>query len=210
MGDQKELLTFILASASPTRQRLLANAGIAFDVDPAEIDERAAEKPLADAGATADDLALALAMVKAAEVSARHPGTYVLGADQILEMDGKRLNKPADIDAARRQLLAMSGRSHRLITAAAVARDGEQVWSHVESVIMTMRQLTPAEVGRYLAVVGEKALSSVGAYQIEGRGIQLFEKIDGDFFAVLGLPLLPFLAFLRSVGTSDTGNGDAR
>lgn len=210
MGDQEELLTFILASASPTRQRLLANAGIAFDVDPAEIDERAAEKPLADAGATADDLALALAMVKAAEVSARHPGTYVLGADQILEMDGKRLNKPADIDAARRQLLAMSGRSHRLITAAAVARDGEQVWSHVESVIMTMRQLTPAEVGRYLAVVGEKALSSVGAYQIEGRGIQLFEKIDGDFFAVLGLPLLPFLTFLRSVGTSDRGNGDAR
>ncbi len=203
-------LTFILASASPTRRRVLENAGLIFQVDPAEIDERAAEKPLADAGAGADDLALALAMVKAAEVSERHPGQYVLGADQILDMDGERLNKPADMDAARRQLLAMSGRSHRLITAAAVARDGEQIWSHVDTVTMTMRDLTPAEVGRYLAAVGEPALSSVGAYQIEGRGIQLFEKIDGDFFTVLGLPILPFLAFLRSVDTPERGNGDAR
>lgn len=203
-------MTFILASASPARQRLLANAGLEFDVDPAAIDERAAEKPLADAGAGPDDLALALAMVKAARVSLRHPDRYILGADQILDLDGQRLNKPADMDAARRQLLALSGRSHRLVTAAAVVRNGDQVWSQVESVTMTMRKLAPVEVGRYLASVGKTALTSVGAYQVEGRGIQLFDRIDGDFFAILGLPLLPFLAFLRTVAPLATGNGDGR
>jgi septum formation protein len=191
---------FVLASASGARRKLLENAGLSFEVEPAGIDERAAEKPLVDAGTAPDDLALALAMVKADHVSRHRSGTLVVGADQTLDLDGERFNKPADMDAARRQLLALRGRTHRLHSALAVCRDGETQWSHVESVSLTMRDLTPAEVGHYLAEAGDAALSSVGAYQIEGLGIQLFERIDGDFFAVLGFPMLPFLAFLRSAG----------
>ena len=196
---------FILASASPTRRTLLDNAGLVFEVDPADIDERAAEKPLLDAGTAPDDLAIALAMIKADDVSRRHAGMMVVGADQTLELDGERFNKPQDMEAARRQLLAMRGRTHRLHAALAVARDGESLWSHVETVSLTMRDLSPPEIGHYLADVGEAALSSVGAYQIEGRGIQLFDRIDGDFFAILGFPLLPFLTFLRA---SETATGD--
>ncbi len=169
---------FILASASPARRMVLKNAGLQFETDPADIDERAAEQPLADAGTSPEDLALALAMVKADTVSHRHPGTLTVGADQILDLDGKRLNKP-------------------------VARDGESLWSHMETVSLTMRDLTPAEIGQYLASVGDIALSSVGAYQIEGPGIQLFDRIDGDYFAILGFPLLPFLTWMRQ-------NGEAR
>ena len=195
---------FILASASPVRRILLDNAGLSFETDPADIDERAAEKPLTEAGAAPDDLAVALAMVKADHVSRRHPGMMVVGADQTLDLDGERFNKPPDMEAARRQLLAMRGRTHRLHAALAVARDGENLWSHVETVSLTMRDLSPPEIGQYLAAVGETALSSVGAYQIEGRGIQLFDRIEGDFFAILGFPLLPFLAFLR--GETSTGD----
>lgn len=191
---------FILASASPARRMVLSNAGLQFETDPADIDERAAEQPLAEAGTSPEDLALALAMVKADIVSHRHPGTLTVGADQILDLDGKRLNKPADMEAARRQLLAMRGRTHRLHAAIAVARDGESLWNHVETVSLTMRDLTPAEIGQYLASVGDIALSSVGAYQIEGPGIQLFDRIDGDYFAILGFPLLPFLTWMRQNG----------
>lgn len=192
------LPSFILASGSSTRRTLLENAGLDFRVDPADIDERSAEKPLADAGTAPDDIAAALAMVKAEQVSHRHPGRLVVGADQTLELDGERLDKPADMEAARRQLLAMRGRTHRLHAGLAVARDGDILWSHVETAALTMRDLEPAEIGRYLAEVGDRALASVGAYQIEGPGIRLFEKIDGDFFAILGFPMLPFLDFLRS------------
>ena len=118
----------------------------------------------------------------------------------MLDLDGERLTKPADMEAARRQLLKLSGRTHLLHSAVACARGGEIVWQHVETAALTMRKLTPAFIGRYLAAVGEEALTSVGGYQLEGRGIQLFEKVDGDFFAILGLPLLPLLAFLRSEG----------
>jgi septum formation protein len=193
---------FILASASRTRRKLLENAGLSFQVDPADIDERAAEEPLVAAGTPPEDLAAALAMIKADEVSRRHAGMFVVGADQTLELDGERFNKPMDMEIARRQLLAMRGRTHRLHSALAVARDGEFLWSHAETVNLTMRDLTPAEIGHYLAAVGEIALESVGAYQIEGRGIQLFERIDGDFFAVLGFPILPFLAWGRQAGNA--------
>jgi septum formation protein len=190
---------FILASASSARRALLENAGLEFRVDPADIDERSAEKPLADAGTAPDDIAAALAMVKAEQVSRRHPGRLVVGADQTLELDGERLNKPADMEAARRQLLAMRGRAHSLHAGLAVARDGDILWSHVETASLTMREMEPAEIGQYLAEVGDQALTSVGAYQIEGRGIRLFRKIEGDFFAILGFPILPFLDFLRSL-----------
>jgi septum formation protein len=193
-------MRLVLASASAARRSILKNAGLTFDVAPADIDERAAERPFLDAGAPPDDLALALAMIKAAAVSERDPEALVIGADQVLSLDGERFTKPADMDAARRQLLRLSGQTHQLHSAVTCAREGEVVWSHTESAHLTMRKLEPGYVGRYLAAVGPDALNSVGAYQIEGRGIQLFEKIDGDFFSILGLPLVPLLTFLRGEG----------
>lgn len=193
-------MSLILASGSRTRRDLLANAGVAFDVVPSTLDERAAEQPLLEAGMLPEDLALALAMAKSSEVSERHPTALVIGADQVLDLDGERLTKPADMEAARRQLLRLSGRTHQLHSAMAAARGGDIVWQHVETARLTMRELEPGCVGRYLAAVGPAALASVGAYQIEGRGIQLFEAIHGDHSTILGLPLLPLLAFLRDEG----------
>lgn len=196
-------MTRILASGSATRRAILANAGLDFEVVPPEIDERAAEAPLAAAGASPEDIALALAIVKATDVSERRPADLVIGADQVLELDGERFSKPTDMEAARRQLLALSGRTHQLHSAVVCARGGEIVWQHGESASLTMRKLAPAEIGRYLAAVGSTALTSVGAYQIEGRGIRLFERIDGDHFTILGLPLLPLLGFLRTEGITE-------
>jgi len=193
-------MALILASASPTRERLLRQAGISFVVEPPEIDERAAERPLAETGAKADDVAMALAMTKAASISERFAADLVIGADQTLEIDGERLNKPADMEAARRQLLRLRGRTHELNTAICCARESEIVWQHMATARLRMRQFSPEFLGRYLALVGPSALDSVGAYQIEGPGIQLFEAIDGDYFAILGLPLMPLLAFLRAQG----------
>ena len=193
-------MRLILASGSRSRRALLENAGLAFEVVPADLDERAAEAPLLEAGATPEDIALALAMAKASMVSEAHSGALVIGADQMLELHGERLTKPEDMEAARHQLLRLSGKTHTLHAAVCCARGGEIVWQHVEPAHMTMRKLTPQFIGRYLAAAGPEALTSVGAYQIEGRGIQLFDKIDGDFFAILGLPLLPLLPFLRSEG----------
>jgi len=196
-------MKIVLASGSAIRRTLLANAGIRFEVDASQVDERAAEAPLLEAGAPPEDLALALAMVKASEVSERRPADLVIGADQVLDFEGERQTKPADMEAARRQLLNLSGRTHHLHAAVACAKAGAVVWQNVETSHLTMRKLDPAFVGRYLAAAGDDVLQSVGAYQIEGRGIQLFEKIDGDFFAILGLPLLPLLAFLRSEGLAE-------
>lgn len=193
-------MTLILASASPTREHLLRQAGIRFIVVPPELDERAAERPLVDSGASADDVAMALAMAKAAIVSESSGGNLVIGADQTLELEGERLNKPSDMETARRQLLRLRGRTHELHSAVCCARSGEIVWQHAAVARLTMRNFTPEFVGRYLALVGQAALESVGAYQIEGPGIQLFDAIDGDFFAILGLPLLPLFAFLRAEG----------
>jgi len=193
-------MRLLLASGSQTRRSLLANAGVDFDAVSPGLDERAAEQPLLDAGATSEDVALALAMAKATMVSERYPDALVIGADQTLELDGSRLTKPENMDAARRQLLILSGRTHRLHSAVACARAGEVVWQMVDTASLTMRRLEPAVIGRYLAAVGEGALQNVGAYQLEGRGIQLFEAIEGDFFTILGLPMLPLLRFLRSEG----------
>ena len=190
----------VLASQSRARQTVLKNAGVEFETVSAGIDERAAERPLIEAGAPPDDIALALAMAKAMAVSECRPTDLVIGADQVAALDGARLIKPQSMEEARRQLLKLSGRTHTLHSAVTVARAGAIAWHSVESAHLTMRALTPAFVGRYLAEVGAAALESVGAYQLEGRGIQLFERIDGDFFAILGLPLLPLLAFLRAEG----------
>ena len=193
-------MAIILASASPARQAIANNAGLTVQSLPAGIDERAAEAPLLQSGAGVDDLAQALAMIKAQRVSEQRPADLVIGADQTLEIAGERLTKPADMAAARRQLLKLAGKPHHLHSALACCRGGAVIWQHMETVTLTMRPLTPKQIGRYLAKVGESALTSVGAYQIEGPGIQLFERIDGDYFAILGLPLLPLLAFLRAQG----------
>jgi septum formation protein len=193
-------MRLILASGSPTRRTLLENAGVAFEVIPAEIDERAAEAPLVSAGASPEDIALALAMAKAVTVSEQHADALVIGADQTLDLGGERLTKPPDMEAARRQLLSLSGRTHQLHSAVACARGGEVAWQNIETATLRMRRLEPREVGQYLARAGADALQSVGAYRIEGPAIQLFDDIDGDYFGILGLPLLPLLKFLRGEG----------
>lgn len=191
----------MLATASRFRRALLENAGLSFLIEPAEIDERAVEATLA--GVDGEDVAMVLAEAKAQDVSARHAGALVIGSDQTLTFDGQVLHKPEDMDQARRRLLKLSGRTHVLNSAVVLAKDGETVWRHLSTARMTMRSLEPGFVGRHLANVGERALASVGAYQVEGEGIQLFERIEGDYFAIIGLPLLPLLAKLRELGAID-------
>ncbi|WP_321336797.1 Maf family protein [uncultured Cohaesibacter sp.] len=191
------MIPLILASKSQARASLLSNAGLSFDTSVAQIDERAAEQPLLEAGASPADIASLLAQVKATEVSCRNPGALVIGADQTLGFGDKRFNKPEDDAAARRQLLELAGHSHQLNSAVACVKDGEILWSHVSTAILTMRPLSPQEVGHYMARVGVQVRSSVGCYQLEGLGVQLFEKIQGDYFTILGLPMLPLLGYLR-------------
>jgi septum formation protein len=193
----------ILASSSPFRKALLVNAGVAVDTVPASVDERALEAPLQGSGVSPEDVALVLAEAKAVDVSEKRPGALVLGCDQTLSLGDEVFHKPADMEGARRHLLALSGRTHQLNSAAVLVRDGAVLWRHVGIANLTMRKLDPAFIGRHLARVGDKALASVGAYQIEGEGIQLFEKIDGDYFTIVGLPLLAVLAELRKLGAID-------
>ncbi|MHB2267402.1 Maf-like protein [Aliihoeflea sp. PC F10.4] len=193
----------ILASGSPFRRKILEDAGIAFTVERPQIDERAVEEAVAASGMTPDDLATILAEAKAVDVSQNHPGALVIGSDQTLSMDGELFHKPADMEEARRRLLKLSGRTHQLNSAVVIARDGEAIWRHVAIAQLTMRTLDPGFVGRHLSAVGDAALTSVGGYQIEGRGIQLFEKIEGDHFTIIGLPLLPLLQKLRELGAID-------
>jgi len=193
-------MALVLASGSNIRAELMRNAGLIIDVDPANVDERAVEAPLLEAGFPPEDLASVLAEAKANDVSARRPGDLVIGADQILAFEGERRTKPDDMEAARRQLLAFSGKTHELLSAVVISKDGEAIWRHVSTARLTMRTLSPAFVGHYLAEAGDDVLSSVGAYQLEGLGLQLFEKIDGDYFTILGLPMLPLLAQLRELG----------
>jgi septum formation protein len=197
------MLPLILASASPYRRMLLQNAGVPCEAVPSNVDERAVETPLVRSGALPEDVALVLAEAKALEVSERRPGNLVIGSDQTLSLGGQLLHKPPDMEAARRRLLELSGKAHQLNSAVVLARNGEAVWRHVATASLTMRNLTAEFVGRHLARVGEKALSSVGAYQIEGEGIQLFETLEGDHFTIVGLPLLPLLGALRNLGALD-------
>lgn len=196
-------MQIILASSSPFRRAMLHNAGVAVSVEPASIDERAVEAAVGDADLTPADLATVLAEAKAVDVSDRNPGALVIGCDQTLSLDGQLLHKPADMEEARRRLLALSGKTHRLDSAVVLARNGEAIWRHAGTALLTMRPLDPAFIGRHLSRIGDKALSSVGAYQVEGEGIQLFEKIDGDHFTIVGLPLLPLLQELRALGAID-------
>ena len=192
--------TLVLASASAARAMLLRRAGVPFRVDAAGIDEAEAKRSLESEGADAAALATALAELKALRVSRRQPGALVLGADQILECNGVRFDKPPDLAHARAQLRALSGRTHALVSAAVVVRDGERLWHATDLARLTMRPLGEAFIDGYLGRVGKTALQSVGAYQLEGLGAQLFTKVEGDHFTILGLPLLPLLDFLRGHG----------
>ncbi|MCO5146879.1 MAG: Maf-like protein [Aquamicrobium sp.] len=193
----------VLASGSPFRRTMLENAGVGVEAMPAQIDERAVEAAVEGSGVTPQELAAILAEAKALEVSERMPGRLVIGADQTLSLGDEVLHKPADMEAARRRLLLLSGKTHELNSAVVLARDGAVLWRHVGVARLTMRTLDPGFVGRHLSRVGDKALSSVGAYQIEGEGIQLFEAVEGDHFTIVGLPLLPLLHELRALGAID-------
>lgn len=193
----------VLASGSPFRKKMLADAGLDFIQDRPQIDERAVEKAVEGSGLTPEDLASILAEAKALDVSQRQPGKIVIGTDQTLSLGDEVLHKPKDMEEARRRLLALSGKTHQLNSAIVLVRDGEVLWRHVGIARLTMRQLDPGFIGRHLSRVGDKALSSVGAYQIEGEGIQLFESIEGDHFTIVGLPLLPLLDQLRHLGAID-------
>lgn len=195
--------SLILASSSPFRRQLLENAGLAFEAIAAKIDERAIETPLEAAGATPDEVALHLARAKALDVSARHPQALVIGSDQTMSLGARVYHKPPTLEAAKDHLLSLSGKTHRLNSAVAFAKSGVIVWEHVAHAHMSVRPLSSAFIDRHLARVGARALQSVGAYQLEGEGIQLFEKIDGDYFTIIGLPLLVMLNELRRMGEID-------
>lgn len=188
----------ILASTSPTRARLLTRAGLEFSTEAPGVDEAAMREALGpEHTLDPNDVAEVLARGKAEAVSDLSQEVFVIGADQVLSMGNTIFSKPADMDAARAQLLDLSGRTHRLHTSVALATKGNTVWTFTDVAILTMRPLSPEFIGRYLAAAGDAVLGSVGAYQVESLGIQLFEKIEGDFFAILGLPLLPLLDALR-------------
>jgi septum formation protein len=185
----------ILASQSRARQMLLANAGLGFQAVPAEIDERAMQQA---SGLTAPgEVAALLAREKARSVSINQPGKYVVGADQTLALGERLFSKPAGRVQAAEQLRDLAGRSHELHSAVAVARDGRILFETIAVARMTMRPLSDSEIRSYLDEAGEAVTSSVGAYQLEGLGVHLFERIEGDHFTILGMPLLPLLAFLR-------------
>ena len=190
----------VLASESPARIGILKAAGIAFEAVASRVDERLIEAPLLAAGKSPAEIALALAEAKAIAIGASERAAYVIGADQTLDLDGHRLIKPRTVGEARTQLAMLAARSHALHSAVVGVHDGTVAWRHLDSAVLTMRGLTAGEIDAYLDRVGEAALQSVGAYQIEGPGIQLFDEIAGDYFTILGLPLLPLLKWLREEG----------
>lgn len=196
-GDIKPDL--ILASASAGRAALLTGAGISFSIEPAHIDEAAIKAKFSSKGKSdAQALAGYLSEEKARAVSARHKDAFVIGADQILSCAGRLFDKPANLAEARANLAFLRGRKHTLHSSVSVARAGEIVWRHTAHTTLVMRAVTDRFLDEYLTQAGDKVLSSVGCYQLEGPGVQLFEEIDGDYFTILGLPLLPLLAFLRA------------
>jgi nucleoside triphosphate pyrophosphatase len=188
----------VLASKSASRHAILRDAGIPVAVEPADIDERGIEQRSAKQGA--GELAALLAREKARTVATRRPGRLVLGADQTLALGEQRFSKPADRAGARRQLAALRGQTHELHSAVALARAGSVLFEHREVARLTMRSFSDQFLEGYLDAAGPAVTASVGAYQLEKVGIQLFERIEGDHFTILGLPVLPLLEFLRSAG----------
>lgn len=188
----------ILASLSPFRKSILENAGLEFDVEGAKIDERELEKTLGKI--TPQELAKKLAMKKAEDVSSRFPDAFVIGCDQTLELEGNALHKVANLEGVRDRLFSLSSKTHYLHSGIALAKAGKADWVGLSTAKMTVRSLSPEFIDYYIDKAGEDVQSSVGAYQVEGLGIQLFDKIDGDYFTIIGLPLLLLLQKLRETG----------
>lgn len=192
-------LSIILASGSESRRALLANAGVtAISVKP-NVDEDAAKASFRASGMKVSDQAMRLAELKAIKVSRAQEG-LVIGGDQMLNLDGEAMDKPADMDEAASHLRRFSGKTHKLETAIVIAENGEPVWRHLATPKLTVRTLNEDFIGTYLAAAGPDILKTVGAYQLEGLGAQLFSRIEGDYFSILGLPLLPLLDYLRVRG----------
>lgn len=193
----------VLASGSATRARLLREAGVTIEIVTPAVDEDEVKASYKAEGAGVEDTALALAELKAASVARRLPtegGVFVLGADQMLDCGGHWFDKPLDRAAARAQLLALRGHKHHLVSAAILFRNGQRIWQQIDRAELTMRDFSESFLDHYLDTVGDAVFTSVGGYHLEGLGAQLFSRVRGDFFTILGLPLLPVLAILREHG----------
>jgi len=197
---QAETPRIILASASSARRAVLEAAGLRFEARPAAVDEAAIKDGALAEGIPPTDTALMLADAKAERIARRDPEALVIGCDQLLVCEGAWFDKPADVAAARAQLLALRGRTHELVTAVVCHRRGGRVWQHVATPRLTMRAFSEAFLDAYLTMEAEHVTHSVGAYRLEGPGVQLFDRVQGEHAAILGLPLLPLLGFLRQHG----------
>ncbi|MBC7152443.1 MAG: Maf-like protein [Rhizobium sp.] len=195
--------TLVLASASPSRRMLMENAGLKFQAVAAQIDERAIEREIEHRALGPDELALELAFSKALEVSSRFPQALVIGCDQTMSLGQQVFHKPADRAEARANLLLLRGRTHRLNSGVVLVRGGREIWRNLSTADLSMREFSDAFLEDYLVRCGDDVMKSVGCYQLEGIGIQLFNSISGDYFTILGLPLLPLLEQLRTLGELD-------
>lgn len=190
----------VLASGSAPRARMLANAGVVFTVDPASVDEAAIKNSVRADGADIAEAAEILAATKAQQVSRNHGGDLVIGADQMLVCDGEWFDKPAGAREARNHLIKLRGRTHELVSAVCVVRDGAVLWHHIERARITLRPFSEEFIDGYIHKMGDTIMATVGGYELEGLGAQLFSRTEGDYFTILGMPLLPLLGFLRGHG----------
>jgi len=190
----------ILASGSRPRARMLANAGVPFETDPASVDEAVIRTSMRAAGADIADVAELLAATKAQQVGRNHGNSLIIGADQMLVCDGEWFDKPEDLQGARAQLRKLRGRTHELISAICVVQGGVVAWHHVNRARITMRPFSESFIDDYVNKMGQNICATVGGYELEGLGAQLFSRIEGDYFTILGMPLLPLLDFLRGHG----------
>ena len=190
----------VLASGSLTRKKILEDAGLVFGVEVPNVDEQEIKEALLLKGASGEDIAGFLAEHKSCTVSARVPSAFVIGADQVLECEGEVYSKPEDLVAAKDQLTTLRGKKHTLISSVVVAESGRRIWEHTDKSLLHMRKFSDSFLDDYILKQGKPLLDSPGCYQVESAGIQLFSRIEGNYFTILGLPLLPLLNYLRLRG----------